>query len=239
MADRKARLAALKAAAGRGGERVEGEGSGRTSRGGDDDDQDHNDKHDNDKLVEGPPSERSGSAKHAEERADPTPAPHARDEEEQDVGTVEQARSALRFRNYAPTSAALASSSTELTSTASSSEPDGRGGSRSKAATTSAHNNRKRLRPGASSSVLEAALRRAQEQQPAVLDPSQAFATSDNMADLDDAVAVAPRKINWDLKRDIQPKLDKLERRTQRAIVALLRERLEQEAASATAAELD
>jgi len=42
---------------------------------------------------------------------------------------------------------------------------------------------------------------------------------------------VATRKVNWDLKRDIQYKMEKLERRTQRAIVGLLRERLEREAA--------
>mmetsp|Transcript_32809 Transcript_32809/g.50195 ORF Transcript_32809/g.50195 Transcript_32809/m.50195 type:complete len:171 (+) Transcript_32809:26-538(+) len=39
----------------------------------------------------------------------------------------------------------------------------------------------------------------------------------------------APRKPNWDLKRDIKGKLDKLERRTQRAIVEMLRRRLEKE----------
>ena len=42
---------------------------------------------------------------------------------------------------------------------------------------------------------------------------------------------ISTKKVNWDLKRDIQPKMDKLERRTQRAIVDLLRERLEREAA--------
>ena len=42
---------------------------------------------------------------------------------------------------------------------------------------------------------------------------------------------VTTKKVNWDLKRDIQAKMDKLERRTQRAIVDLLRERLEREAA--------
>ena len=47
----------------------------------------------------------------------------------------------------------------------------------------------------------------------------------------DDLVAMAPKKINWDLKRDIQPKLDKLEKRTQKAIVEMLRDRLEKEAA--------
>eukprot|EP00584_Thalassiosira_punctigera_P023112 CAMPEP_0172554938 /NCGR_PEP_ID=MMETSP1067-20121228/57157_1 /TAXON_ID=265564 ORGANISM="Thalassiosira punctigera, Strain Tpunct2005C2" /NCGR_SAMPLE_ID=MMETSP1067 /ASSEMBLY_ACC=CAM_ASM_000444 /LENGTH=190 /DNA_ID=CAMNT_0013343419 /DNA_START=20 /DNA_END=592 /DNA_ORIENTATION=+ len=42
---------------------------------------------------------------------------------------------------------------------------------------------------------------------------------------------VSTKKVNWDLKRDIQHKMEKLERRTQRAIVELLRERLEREAA--------
>lgn len=46
----------------------------------------------------------------------------------------------------------------------------------------------------------------------------------------EDLIAAAPKKINADLKRDIQPKLEKLERRTHKAIVALLRERLEKEA---------
>jgi coiled-coil domain-containing protein 12 len=38
------------------------------------------------------------------------------------------------------------------------------------------------------------------------------------------------KKINWDLKRDIEEQLDKLERRTQKALVALLKERLAKEA---------
>ena len=36
--------------------------------------------------------------------------------------------------------------------------------------------------------------------------------------------------MNGDLKRDVQHRLDRLEKRTQRAIVELLRERLEREA---------
>jgi len=39
-----------------------------------------------------------------------------------------------------------------------------------------------------------------------------------------------PKKINWDLKRDIEKKIQKLERRTQQAIIDLLRERLERNA---------
>ncbi|XP_062519956.1 coiled-coil domain-containing protein 12-like [Corticium candelabrum] len=39
-------------------------------------------------------------------------------------------------------------------------------------------------------------------------------------------LSLAPRKPDWDLKRDVAKKLEKLERRTQRAIVELIRERL-------------
>ncbi len=35
---------------------------------------------------------------------------------------------------------------------------------------------------------------------------------------------LAPRKPDWDLKRDVAKKLEKLERRTQRAIAQLIRE---------------
>lgn len=41
---------------------------------------------------------------------------------------------------------------------------------------------------------------------------------------------VAPRKPNWDLKRDVAKKVAKLNRLTQKAIVELLREKLAQEA---------
>lgn len=35
---------------------------------------------------------------------------------------------------------------------------------------------------------------------------------------------LAPRKIDWDLKRDVEKKLDKLERKTQRVIAELIRQ---------------
>ena len=41
------------------------------------------------------------------------------------------------------------------------------------------------------------------------------------------------RSVNWDLKRDISDKIEKLERRTQKAIVEMLKERLELEAVKA------
>jgi hypothetical protein len=37
---------------------------------------------------------------------------------------------------------------------------------------------------------------------------------------------IAPKKPNWDLKRDIAKKLEKLERRTQAAIVKLIKQKL-------------
>ena len=44
-----------------------------------------------------------------------------------------------------------------------------------------------------------------------------------------DFQALAPRKPDWDLKRDVASKLEKLEKRTQKAIAELIRERLKEE----------
>ena len=41
-----------------------------------------------------------------------------------------------------------------------------------------------------------------------------------------DLNTLAPKKPDWDLKRDVSKKMDKLERRTQKAIVHLIRDRL-------------
>ncbi|KAL1239032.1 Coiled-coil domain-containing protein [Trichinella pseudospiralis] len=51
-------------------------------------------------------------------------------------------------------------------------------------------------------------------------------ATNDDNSGEIDLNSLAPRKIDWDLKRDLQLKLDKLERRTQKAIVQIISERL-------------
>ena len=70
-------------------------------------------------------------------------------------------------------------------------------------------------------SPLEAALKEAEKEQSKV----------DTVAGVGNAIGnVAPTKVNWDLRRDIEKKLEKLERRTQRAIVEMLRARLEKEA---------
>jgi len=42
-------------------------------------------------------------------------------------------------------------------------------------------------------------------------------------------LTIAPKKANWDLKRDLEPKLRKLEARTQRALIEMMREKLKAE----------
>lgn len=42
-----------------------------------------------------------------------------------------------------------------------------------------------------------------------------------------DLFNLAPKKPNWDLKRDVEKKLEKLDRKTQRAIYEIIRQRLE------------
>lgn len=71
-----------------------------------------------------------------------------------------------------------------------------------------------------SSSALKDALKEAQQE----------IATKQTTAVVE-VSTMAPQKINWDLKRDIKDKLERLERKTQKAIVELLKERLEHEAA--------
>ena len=44
-----------------------------------------------------------------------------------------------------------------------------------------------------------------------------------------DLTTLAPQKIDWDLKRDVEKKLRLLEKRTQRAIVDLIKERLKKQ----------
>lgn len=45
-----------------------------------------------------------------------------------------------------------------------------------------------------------------------------------------DEINIVPKKPNWDLKQQVNAKLDKLRRRTQRAIVEVLREKVAAEA---------
>ncbi len=57
-----------------------------------------------------------------------------------------------------------------------------------------------------------------------VVEKAHATSTADAIA-----VNIAPKKANWDLKRDIAPKLEILQARTQKAIVDIVRNKITQE----------
>lgn len=44
--------------------------------------------------------------------------------------------------------------------------------------------------------------------------------------EVDAPVTIVPKKPNWDLKRDLAPKLERLQKRTQHAIAEIVRERI-------------
>ncbi|KAL6751021.1 mRNA splicing factor [Haematococcus lacustris] len=68
-----------------------------------------------------------------------------------------------------------------------------------------------------------------QPAQPPKLEEPQVTKKPEEAAQEDLLVNVAPKKANWDLKRDVQGQLDKLERRTQRAIIEIMREQESQQ----------
>jgi len=47
------------------------------------------------------------------------------------------------------------------------------------------------------------------------------------LQDDQDSIDLTPKKAAWDLKRDIEPKLSVLEKRTHRAILKLLKDKLD------------
>ncbi|XP_043231466.1 coiled-coil domain-containing protein 12-like [Amphibalanus amphitrite] len=57
-------------------------------------------------------------------------------------------------------------------------------------------------------------------------DTAAAADSASSKPDEVDIAQLAPRKPDWDLKRDLAPRLERLERRTQRAIAELIRQRL-------------
>merc|ERR1740117_1705669 len=50
--------------------------------------------------------------------------------------------------------------------------------------------------------------------------------------DQDAVLAIAPRKPNWDLKRDVERKMETLQGRTDRAVVQLIRRRIQENKAA-------
>ena len=153
-------------------------------------------------------------------------------EEPAETDGADADRPAVRFRNYAPKDAALeggaaADADAGITSKM---DVDGDAGApvtkrqRTENITGSSGSggNKKGEKP---TSALEEAMRQAK---------AEASALTGGGVGGDGAggtlASLAPQKVNADLKRDIKGKLDRLERRTQRALVDLLKERLEREA---------
>jgi coiled-coil domain-containing protein 12 len=131
----------------------------------------------------------------------------------------------LKFRNYTPVlllgTAATSSSSPEAPP-----PHNGRTAPPSKKMKTR-QNDGKDDEP----SILEKALERALEK---ARKDAAAASLIDDPEQRSNKPTEMKKKINWDLKRDIQPKLDRLEKRTQKAIVSLLKQRLENEAAASS-----
>uniref|UniRef100_A0A7S4V4W8 Cwf18 pre-mRNA splicing factor n=1 Tax=Ditylum brightwellii TaxID=49249 RepID=A0A7S4V4W8_9STRA len=145
----------------------------------------------------------------------------------------DDAQPSLRFRNYAPKDSSLDREATPTSGA-------GEGTSKQQQTTVDARlelmaqrAKRQKTENGRNESKtpLEQALLKAKLEN--VMEASSSGAgTIGATGDLEinDMSAIAPKKVNWDLKRDIKSKIDRLERRTERAIVDLLRERLEKEA---------
>lgn len=133
-----------------------------------------------------------------------------------DLGAVDTSKPTISFRNYVPKDASLDASTAPI--------PEGETSGRQPP-----KRQRKNIASGESSaepkSALELALAKTSHES------REAAGQNIGAGGWVKVTPVTAQKVNWDLKRDIQHKMDKLERRTQRAIVDLLRERLEREAA--------
>lgn len=122
---------------------------------------------------------------------------------EEDETNEAETKKSISFRNYAPKDASMEQAEEEEEGSAT-----------------------KRMRTeDTKTSGLQEALQAAQSE----IASGAATATAKDQTSTG-VTSMAPKKVNWDLKRDVEKKLAKLERRTQRAIVELLKERLEREA---------
>ncbi|KAL3808491.1 hypothetical protein ACHAXA_009816 [Cyclostephanos tholiformis] len=132
-------------------------------------------------------------------------------------------RPTLSFRNYVPKDASL-DDGTKSSGGVSAAPLDFLGGDGDGKSPTGKRRRRGDDKQSKTSSVLELALARTSRES------REAAGQNVGAGGWGSVTPMATRKVNWDLKRDIQHKMDKLETRTQRAIVELLRERLEREA---------
>ena len=120
-------------------------------------------------------------------------------------------KKSVKFRNYAPNDDALEKTSMEP-SAKRSRQNDSR---------------RKNEDENVVRNELEIALIEAKNEAADAVQDSSVLSHRDSSAI---NLVAASKKVNWDLKRDILKKINRLERRTQKAVVDLLRSRLEKEA---------
>lgn len=146
--------------------------------------------------------------------------------------TTDADRPAVRFRNYAPKDASLEGSGMMEVDAGDSSKKmdvDGNSGApvtkRQRTENTATTTGKKGDKP---ISALEEAMLQAKAEASALTGGGDGM--GGGAAPGGTLASLAPQKVNADLKRDIKGKLDRLERRTQRALVELLKERLEKEA---------
>jgi len=137
-----------------------------------------------------------------------TTEPNNNNDDGNDQQVTDTTKPTIQFRNYVPKDQSLDASSTQLVD-------DAKPQSKKQKTNTEASNK----------SALEIALAKTSRES------REAAGQNVGSGGWSSVLPVTTKKVNWDLKRDIQSKMDKLERRTQRAIVDLLRERLEKEAA--------
>ncbi len=133
------------------------------------------------------------------------------------------AKPAISFRNYVPKDASL--DKTVAISSANDTNEENQPAAPKRQKTTQSKTNSSQNSSDEPKSALELAL--------AKTDRESRDAAGHNVGEAggwSKVIPISTRKVNWDLKRGIEQKMERLERRTQKAIVELLRERLEQEA---------
>lgn len=139
-----------------------------------------------------------------------TTEPNNNNDDGNDQQVTDTTKPTIQFRNYVPKDQSLDASATQM-------DDDSKPQSKKQKTSTT--------KEESSKSALEIALAKTSRES------REAAGQNVGSGGWSSVIPVTTKKVNWDLKRDIQSKMDKLERRTQRAIVDLLRERLEKEAA--------
>jgi len=130
----------------------------------------------------------------------------------------------IKFRNYAPQDESLEKMDAE---TESGSEPP------TKRIRSEHEEGQPQQQQQQETSELEKALKEAKADAAQAMHQANGSSANSGENTTNNSKAMAsmtPKKVNWDLKRDITKKMNRLERRTQKALVELLRQRLEKEA---------